>query len=159
GNFNGAEFTLTAADGTQYLIDSKKGITEQIAPNGISLVYSDSGITSSTGETVQFVSNEEGLLKEIIAPDGTKVVYDYQDGNLVAARNLSTGKVQRYGYTNEVRSKKEEVRSNDSATYLTIVSGNPGSGGESITYGETPQITDIQSDLGGVVQFLGLIDR
>ena len=139
GDFSGADFTLTAADGTQYLIDSKKGITEQIA-NGISLVYSDSGITSSTGETVQFVNDEQGFLKEVIAPDGTKVVYDYQDGNLVAARNLSTGDVRRYGY-------------NDSL--LTLVSGNPGSGGKAIAYDEVPEITDIQRDLGGVVQWNG----
>ncbi|MEM6402893.1 MAG: putative Ig domain-containing protein, partial [Cyanobacteria bacterium P01_D01_bin.116] len=140
GDFAGAEFTLTAADGTQYLIDSDKGITEQVAPNGISFVYSDSGITSSTGETLQFVNNEQGFLKEVIAPDGTKVVYDYQDKSLIAVRNLSTGKVQRYGY-------------NDSN--LTIVSGNPGSAGESIKYGEVPQVTDIQRDLGGVVQWNG----
>ncbi|MGB6300739.1 MAG: putative Ig domain-containing protein, partial [Rivularia sp. (in: cyanobacteria)] len=139
GDFSGAEFTLTAADGTQYLIDSKKGITEQIA-DGISLVYSDSGITSSTGEMVQFVNDEQGFLKEIIAPDGTKVVYDYLDGNLVAARNLSTGDVRRYGY-------------NDSL--LTLVTGNPGSNGKAIAYNEVPQITDIQRDLGGVVQWNG----
>lgn len=36
GDFNEAEFTLTYADGTQYLISCEKGITEQIAANGIS---------------------------------------------------------------------------------------------------------------------------
>ncbi|MBF2017605.1 MAG: beta-propeller fold lactonase family protein [Rivularia sp. T60_A2020_040] len=140
GDFAGAEFILTAADGTKYLIDSKKGITEQIAANGISLVYSDSGITSSTGETVQFVNNEQGFLKQVIAPDGTQVVYDYLDGNLVAARNLSTGNVQRYGY-------------NDSG--LTLITGNPGTNGNAISYGTTPEISPIQSDLGGVVQWNG----
>ncbi|NJL77654.1 MAG: tandem-95 repeat protein, partial [Richelia sp. SM2_1_7] len=140
GDFDGAEFTLTAVDGTKYLIDSKKGITEQIAANGISLVYSDSGITSSTGETVQFVNNEQGFLKQIIAPDGTKVIYDYLDRNLVAARNLSTGNVQRYGY-------------NDSL--LTLVTGNPVTNGSAISYGETPEVTSILSDLGGVVGWNG----
>ncbi|MGF1675356.1 MAG: putative Ig domain-containing protein, partial [Rivularia sp. (in: cyanobacteria)] len=139
GDFDGAEFTLSAADGTKYLIDSDKGITEQIAANGISLVYSDSGITSSTGETVQFVNSEQGFLKQVIAPDGTKVIYSYEDGNLVAARNLSTGNVQRYGY-------------NDSG--LNIATSNDGTG-KTITYDNTPQEFSLQSDLGGVVGWNG----
>ncbi len=143
GDFDGADFTLTAADGTQYLISSEKGITEQIA-DGISLVYSDSGITSSTGETVQFVNNEQGFLKQIIAPDGTQVIYDYQDDNLIAARNLSVGDVKRYGY-----STTEEDNS------LTLVIGNPGTNGETIIYGETPATAPIISDLGGVVGWNG----
>ncbi|MBF2017367.1 MAG: putative Ig domain-containing protein [Rivularia sp. T60_A2020_040] len=139
GDFEGASFTLSAADGTKYLIDSKKGITEQVTANGISLVYSDSGITSSTGETVQFVNSEQGLLKQIIAPDGTQVIYDYLDGNLVGARNLSTGNVQRYGY-------------NDSG--LNIATNNDGTG-KTIIYDNTPQEFSLQSDLGGVVQWNG----
>ncbi|MGF1676258.1 MAG: putative Ig domain-containing protein, partial [Rivularia sp. (in: cyanobacteria)] len=140
GDFDGAEFTLTADDGTKYFIDSKKGITEQVAANGISLVYSDSGITSSTGETVQFVNNEQGFLKQVIAPDGTKVIYDYLDGNLVAVRNLSTGNVQRYGYSDSL---------------LTLVTGNPGTNGNAISYGTTPEVSPILSDLSGVVQWNG----
>ncbi|MBV6627231.1 MAG: hypothetical protein KI793_30550 [Rivularia sp. (in: Bacteria)] len=167
GDFDGAEFTLTDAEGTQYLIDSKKGITEQIAANGISLIYSDSGITSSTGETVQFVNDEQGFLKEIIAPDGTKVVYDYQDGNLVSVRNLSTGKAQRYGYspslTPSLPPSSSPSLTPSLSPSLTLITGNPGSGGKAITFGraslnaynETSQITDIQGDLGGVVQWNG----
>ncbi|MGF1676248.1 MAG: hypothetical protein ACFCUV_21565 [Rivularia sp. (in: cyanobacteria)] len=89
---------------------------------------------------MQFVNSEQGLLKQVIAPDGTQVIYDYLDGNLVAARNLSTGDVRRYGYS-------------DSG--LTIVTGNPGSSGSAISYGTTPEVTSILSDLGGAVGWNG----
>ncbi|MDM9385689.1 CARDB domain-containing protein [Chlorogloeopsis sp. ULAP01] len=51
GEFNGAEYTLSSADGTVYYLSTSRGVVEQVAANGTRFVYSDSGITSSTGET------------------------------------------------------------------------------------------------------------
>ncbi len=85
GHFTGAEYTLTAADGTVYHLSTNRGITDEIATNGTRLSFSDSGITSSTGETVRFVKDSQGRLTQITAPDGSVEVYGYDDqGNLVS---------------------------------------------------------------------------
>jgi YD repeat-containing protein len=97
-------------------------------------------ITSSTGETIRFVKDATGRLQQITAPDGSLVRYTYEGGNLVAARNLSTGNASRYGYTDSL---------------LTLASGNPGTPGSAIAYGATPQILAVKGDLGGAVQWNG----
>src|SRR5262249_57241624 len=87
----GPEYTLTAPDGTVYHLNTARGVQELIRPNGTSLVFSDSGITASTGESIQFVHDDSGRITTIIAPDGSRVVYTYdRSGHLLAARNLVT---------------------------------------------------------------------
>jgi large repetitive protein len=141
GWYEGAEFTLTAANGTRYEISGKDGVKTQVNPNGTRLFFSDSGIVSSTGESVRFVRDAAGRIERITAPDGTQVVYSYENGNLVAERNLAIGQSSRYGYTGS------------NAHELTIVSSRPGAAGSLISYGAVPRVEGIRSDLGGVVQF------
>ncbi|MEH2362218.1 putative Ig domain-containing protein [Nostoc sp.] len=141
GEFDGADYTLSSADGTVYHLSSAGGVTEQIGVNGTHLIYSDSGITSSTGETVRFVKDDAGRLTQITAPDGSLVVYSYDtQGNLVSARNLASGESHRYGY---------------SSNLLTLATGTPGTGGEAITYSATPQVSPVLADLGSAAQFTG----
>ena len=98
-SFNGTEYTLTAIDRTKYLLDSTQGLVGQIAPNGTKLIYSDSGIISTTGEAIGFVKDKAGKITEIMAPDGTQLTYEYDtQGQLVSLRNNTTGKVQSFGY-------------------------------------------------------------
>jgi YD repeat-containing protein len=77
GWYEGAEFTLVAANGTRYEISSKDGVKAQVNPNGSRLYFSDSGIVSSTGESVRFVRDGAGRIERITAPDGTQVVYTH----------------------------------------------------------------------------------
>ncbi|NJR16287.1 MAG: tandem-95 repeat protein [Calothrix sp. CSU_2_0] len=141
GRFDGYEYKLIANDGNVYYLSSKKGVVEQVAANGTRLVYSDSGITSSTGETIRFVKDAQGRLEQVTAPDGTLIRYTYEGDNLVAARNLSTGNASRYGYTDSL---------------LSLASGNPGTPGSAIAYStNTPQISTIKADLGGAVLWNG----
>ena len=98
-SFNGTEYTLTAVDGTKYLLDSTQGLVGQIATNGTRLIYSDSGIISTTGEAIGFVKDKASKITEITAPDGTQLTYEYNtQGQLVSLRNNTTGKVQSFGY-------------------------------------------------------------
>ncbi|MEH2057548.1 MAG: putative Ig domain-containing protein [Nostoc sp.] len=139
GEFDGADYTLSSANGTVYHLSSAGGVTEQIGVNGTRLIYSDSGITSDTGETVRFVKDEKGRLTQITAPDGSLVVYSYDtEGNLVSARNLASGQSSRYGY---------------SSNLLTLATGTPGTAGEAITYSTTPQVSPVLADLGSAAQF------
>ncbi len=110
----------------------------QITPSGQRLNFSDSGITSSTGEVVRFVRDEANRITQIIAPDGRQVVYSYQEGTLVAARNLALGQSLRYGYDEEDR--------------LTLVSGGSGA---AIRYGSTTEVLPVRADLAGVATFTG----
>ncbi len=113
-------------------------------PNNYQLIgaNNNSGITSSTGETIRFVKDAKGRLQQITGSNGTLVSYTYEGGNLVAASNLSTGNASRYGYTEEL---------------LTLASGNPGTSGSIISYGATPQVSAVKGDLGGAVQWNGKI--
>src|SRR5439155_683480 len=102
GLFSGPEFTLTAPDGTVYQLRTAGGVEEQITPNGTRLLFSDSGIASSTGESILFVHDAAGPLSSVTLPDGSRVVYSYDEaGNLVAARDLAQGQRHRYGYSIE----------------------------------------------------------
>jgi YD repeat-containing protein len=138
GFFDGPEYTLTAADGTVYHLTTAGGVQDEILPGGAHLYFSDSGITSSTGEAVQFVHNAAGRVTTIIAPDGTRLVYSYDaQGNLISAHNTATGKSSRFGYAAD-------------DAHLLILSTSPnGSAGSAINYGPIPQATPLAADLGG----------
>jgi hypothetical protein len=147
-----AQFTLTAPDGTIYKIHAVNGITEQQFTNGKTFILSDSGFTAvGTGETVQFIwdasrfTNDASRLSQVIGPDGHRIVYSYdQQGDLVSARDLSTGDTSRYGY--------------DTQNRLTLVTktGQPGS---VIEYPDgitrfTFNVSPVTSDLGAVLNYL-----
>lgn len=139
--FEGYDYTLTASDGTIYHISTANGVQEQITPLGTHLIYSDSGITSSTGETIRWVHDQQQRLTQITAPDGEQIVYSYDDaGNLVADRNLALGESQRYGYS--------------SIRELTLAVSPQA--GEAISYNSTtPQTSPVRSDLGSASGFNG----
>jgi YD repeat-containing protein len=141
GAFEGAAYTLTAADGTVYRLDAQGTVRERANPNGSRFVFSDGGIVSSSGESIRFVRDDRGRLTQITASNGATVSYTYDDlGNLTMVRNLSQGVSQRYGY--------------DAAHRLTLGSAL-GQTGESVVYGAgAPQVRSIQADLGGVYQFM-----
>ena len=98
--FSGPAYTLTGPDGTQYQLDAQGEITGEITPSGAQLYISDSGITSATGQTIQFLRDAQGRITSIVTPDGQIVNYQYDaQGNLVSMQNVNTGGSQRYGYS------------------------------------------------------------
>ncbi|MBE9012320.1 putative Ig domain-containing protein, partial [Pseudanabaenaceae cyanobacterium LEGE 13415] len=139
----GTAYTLTAINGTQYDLDAGGQIREQRTRTGERLFYSASGITSLNGESVRIVRGENGRIDRIVAPDGSQLVYSYENGNLVAARNLATGDGERYGYDHQ------------NPHQLTIVSARPGEAGTAIQYGATISTSEIELDLGSAIGFNG----
>src|SRR3972149_916211 len=100
GQFGDTHYTLLAPDGTRYLIHTEHGVQQQIPPGGVQLHYSDAGVTTSTGESIQFQHDAHGRLSMLVGPDGTQVIYQYDSaGNLAAVRNVSNGDAARYGYS------------------------------------------------------------
>ncbi|MEI9924473.1 MAG: putative Ig domain-containing protein [Bradyrhizobium sp.] len=142
GAFGGADYTLTAADGTVYDLSTARGVLDETTPNGNKLYFSDGGIVSSNGDSVQFVKDAAGRLTSIIASDGTRVIYSYDSaGNLVSVHNTDTGDSARYGYAV------------DDPHLLTVVTSPRGQPGNVINYGSTAQSALLSANLGGAGDF------
>jgi len=139
----GPEYTLTAPDGTIYHLSMASGVEDLVRPNGTRLVFGGSGITASTGESVEFVHDASGRITSISAPDGTQVIYTYDSaGNLVAARNLVAGQSSRYGYQAGPVHPLTEAVSPASGTSATV------------QYAPTLQVLPLTADLGSSGEFL-----
>ncbi len=143
GLFGDRDYTLTAADGTIYQINSARGLQETILPNGNHLHWSDSGVVSSTGESIRFVHDQEHRLTTIEGPDGSRVLYAYDAiGNLSSVQHTVSGLSSRYGYTGSLPHQ------------LTLATDPSSQTGAYIHYGLTPDVQPIRSDLGSATQYL-----
>ncbi|MCU0915393.1 MAG: tandem-95 repeat protein [Planctomycetes bacterium] len=143
-----ADYILTGPDGTRYLIDSTRGIFEEQRSGGKRLYYSDSGVVSNGGASVQFLRDAAGRLTSVTAPGGVTITYQYDvQGRLVAVRNLGAGTGSRYGYA---------AAAAGPALLTSAVA--TGGAGDAIVYpgdASAPQVRPIRADLGGVSQFTG----
>ncbi|MEM9214706.1 MAG: putative Ig domain-containing protein [Cyanobacteria bacterium P01_F01_bin.150] len=91
--FNPSEYKLTTRDGTTYRYDQFNGLESVTDRNGNVLTYTDSGITSSTGQSITFVRDAQGRIDEIIDPSGKVIDYEYDvNGDLISVtdRNQKT---------------------------------------------------------------------
>ncbi|MES2790039.1 MAG: putative Ig domain-containing protein [Planctomycetota bacterium] len=87
-NYNPSQYTLTARDQTVYRYDQFEGLQDVTDRNGNQLVYTDAGIFHSSGESIQFIRDEQGRIKEIVDPAGNSLYYTYDGrGDLVEFRN------------------------------------------------------------------------
>jgi len=142
--FDGSDYSLSAPDGTQYLIDTQRGVIEEITPTGGHLYYADSGISTASGAAIQFIHDTQGRITRVHTPEGAGLVYQYDDtGNLVMVRDLATGQTTRYGY--------------DPGDVHLLAAAVDNAGGEAISFNSPPVTTPIQTDLGGVGNFMGQI--
>lgn len=91
-------YTLTTKEGLRYRYHETRGLESVTDRNGNVLTYSDSGIKHSTGPEIQFVRDHRGRIKEIIDPDGRKLVYEYSAiGDMVKLTDQE-GMSSRYEY-------------------------------------------------------------
>ena len=142
-SLGGPGYTLKAPDGTVYHIDAVRGVVDEVLPGGERLYYSGSGISSSSGDAVRFIRDADGRITTIEAPDGTRMVYAYDDqGNLASAHNTVSGQSSRYGYA-----------LND-PHLLTLATAPAAGTGAAVTYGTTVHTVPLTADLGGTSQFL-----
>lgn len=100
--------------------------------------FKTDGAGRLTGRTSSGGDLQRQPLTRITAPDGTSIVYDYDEaGNLVGARNLALGDSVRYGY---------------GESGLNLIAGDTG---EAVSYFETPVVKAIEEDLGTASAFVG----
>ncbi len=140
--FSGPSYTLTAPDGTRYQLDASGEIIGEVTPNGSQFFLSDSGITSSDGQTIQFLRDDQGRITSIVTPGAQVVTYQYDSaGNLVAMQNQFTGGSQRYGYS-------------ASDPHL-LIAATRSNGNSLVIQPGTTNTAYIDDDLGGAAQFSG----
>ncbi len=83
-SFNPNQYQLTTRDGTVYNYHQQDGLQDVVDRNGNTLTFSNDGIISSTGVSVDFVRDSQGRITEIIDPEGNSLLYTYDsEGNLV----------------------------------------------------------------------------
>ncbi len=136
------DFRLTAPDGTAYIIDAERGISEIRFPGGERLFVGDNGLIALSGETLRFLRNGDGAVERVVAPDNSTIVYGYDaNGRLVSVRHLSDGSGERYGY----------------ADGRLVTAVEVGGAGTAIEYGGDGTVTPrpIDGDLGGLADFSG----
>ncbi|MEM6251324.1 MAG: DUF4114 domain-containing protein [Cyanobacteria bacterium P01_D01_bin.156] len=87
-NYNPSEYILTTKDGTQYRYEEDAGLQTITERNGNVLTYTEEGITSSTGQSIQFVRDDQGRIEQIIDPEGNVIEYTYDaNGDLVGVED------------------------------------------------------------------------
>jgi RHS repeat-associated protein len=86
--FNPQDYVLTTKEGTRYVINQFDGLQSITDRNNNTLTFSDTGITSSAGESVEFVRDDQGRIEQLVAPDGTTIDFGYDaGGNLTSVTN------------------------------------------------------------------------
>ncbi|ELS01946.1 RHS repeat-associated core domain protein [Xenococcus sp. PCC 7305] len=129
--YNPSEYTLTAKDGTEYQYSQNVGLQTVTDRNGNVLTITDDGVTSSTGVGIEFVRDDQGLITEIIDPEGESIEYRRDANNdLVGVSDREE---------NETTHKYES----DRAHYLTELIDPLGRIGVRTEYDENGQISKI----------------
>lgn len=100
---NPSFYTLTTKDGLKYRYHDTGGLQSITDLNGNVVTFSDSGIEHSSGDSIDFVRDHRGRIKEIIDPAGNKLFYSYNAaGDLTSFTNQS-GLTTRYAYLADPR--------------------------------------------------------
>lgn len=87
-----SEYTLTTKEGVKFSINSQEGsLKSAVDPNGNRLIFTSSGIRSSSGPEVIFDRDPQGRIIAVTDPMGNKVRYQYDaNGDLVSVTDRAT---------------------------------------------------------------------
>jgi RHS repeat-associated protein len=75
--FNPSTYFLRTKAGDTYQYNQNAGLIDITDRNGNKLSYSDTGIVSSTGKSINFTRDGEGRITEIRDPEGKVIKYSY----------------------------------------------------------------------------------
>ena len=96
--FNPTRFTLTARDGTVYLLDCASGLVSETDRSGNTVTVDSSGIHSSLGPSITFTRDASGRISKLTKPDGTTFSYGHNGaGDLVSVTD-ERGNTATYDY-------------------------------------------------------------
>ena len=140
----GGGYTVVTGDQVHYLFDSQGRLTGVRDRNneGVTIAYGSDGLrstlTDSAGRVVTFQHNAQGLLSEILLPDGRNVQYFYTSGYLTSVTDLR-GNTYGYGYDSQNRLQSETDQNNHQVVFNT--------------YGPDGRISQQQDANGKITQF------
>jgi RHS repeat-associated protein len=93
--YNPSAYKLTTKDGISYVYDQFDGLQTITDRNDNQLTFSDAGIISSTGQSIQFKRNSQGRIAEIVDPAGQSIRYSYDaKGDLIGVSDRTDNKTQ-----------------------------------------------------------------
>ena len=102
GSYNPDQFVLTSEDGTLFFYDQELGLIGVEDTNGNALTVTDDAITHSSGQSIQFVRDDQGRVEQIIDPDGNAISYQYDaNGDLISFTDQS-GETTRFEYSDDI---------------------------------------------------------
>jgi RHS repeat-associated protein len=106
----GGYYELTTKEGIVYRIDGETGDLETITDrNNNNLTFTDSDITSSTGQKVTFERDAQNRITAVIDPEGNRITYEYDTlGDLVAVTDRE-GNATRFDYNDDRAHYLEEI--------------------------------------------------
>jgi YD repeat-containing protein len=110
--YNPSTYFLRTKAGDTYQYNQIAGLIDIIDRNGNKLSYSNSGIVSSTGKSINFTRDGEGKITEIRDPEGKVIKYSYN-----AAGEL-VGVTDRTGNTTTIDDTQQSQRM--SFSYVTV---------------------------------------
>jgi len=98
----GGYYDLTSKEGIVYRVDGLTGDLETIRDrNNNTVTFTDSSITSSTGQKVTFERDAQGRITNVIDPEGKRVTYKYDAlGDLVTVTDRK-GNTTQFGYNDQ----------------------------------------------------------
>jgi RHS repeat-associated protein/uncharacterized repeat protein (TIGR01451 family) len=96
--FDPTRFTLTARDGTVYVLDTGSGLVSETDRNGNTVTVDSAGIHSSLGPSLTFKRDSQNRISELDKPDGSKVTYAYDSAGNLASVTDERGNTGTYQY-------------------------------------------------------------
>ena len=99
--YNPSEYALTTKDGTVYRYDQFDGLIDITNRNDVVLTFSDSGIFSSVGESIQWTRDDQGRISQIVDPDGNPARYEYNAAGELVAHANQVNDTSTYSYLEE----------------------------------------------------------
>ena len=91
-------FTLTAKDGTVYVLDTASGLVSETDRTGNTVSVDSSGVHSSLGPSITFTRDASGRITKLTKPDSSTVVYAYNPAGDLATVTDERGNVVTYEY-------------------------------------------------------------
>ena len=86
--FNPSEYILTTKDGMKFEVTEGVGIRKLTDTNQNILTFTDAGIFHSDGKSILFTRDGQNRITEVVAPDGTKLIYTYDGaGDLISVED------------------------------------------------------------------------
>ncbi|MCS7466146.1 putative Ig domain-containing protein [Stieleria sp. ICT_E10.1] len=94
-------YTLTTNAGIKYRYNQFSGLQTITDLNGNVVTFTENGISHSSGQSIDFVRDHRGRIKEVVDPSGNKIVYQYDAaGDLRSVTDLA-GLTTSYTYRDE----------------------------------------------------------